>query len=190
MDRARYRRDQVKRLEAVRKYREENRDEINARARKRAAENPGHFKELARRSYQNHREQRIQDALKWQKQNPDRVAVRHAKRKARESGYRVAPAFQTRALERYRRCCAYCGVKLDLSDRKTPTGLHWDHVIPLSRGGRNTEGNLLPTCSRCNLGKGANFLMEFRAGRKGDKVTDLLKARQYLEWLIERESGE
>lgn len=29
-----------------------------------------------------------------------------------------------------------------------------------------------------------------RAGRKGDKVTDLLKARQYLDWLIERESGE
>lgn len=29
-----------------------------------------------------------------------------------------------------------------------------------------------------------------RAGRKGDKVTDLLKAKQYLEWLIERESGE
>lgn len=29
-----------------------------------------------------------------------------------------------------------------------------------------------------------------RAGRKGDKITDLLKARTYLDWLIERESGE
>ena len=29
-----------------------------------------------------------------------------------------------------------------------------------------------------------------RACRKGDKVTDLLKARKYLDWLIERESGE
>lgn len=26
-----------------------------------------------------------------------------------------------------------------------------------------------------------------RAGRKGEKMTDLLKAKQYLDWLIERE---
>ena len=26
-----------------------------------------------------------------------------------------------------------------------------------------------------------------RAGRKGDKLTDLRKAKQYLDWLIERE---
>ena len=29
-----------------------------------------------------------------------------------------------------------------------------------------------------------------RAGRKGDRVTDLLKAKRYLDWLIEKEQGE
>jgi len=29
-----------------------------------------------------------------------------------------------------------------------------------------------------------------RAGRKGDRMTDLLKAKQYLEWLIEKEQSE
>lgn len=29
-----------------------------------------------------------------------------------------------------------------------------------------------------------------RAGRKGDRLTDLLKAKQYLDWAIEKEQGE
>lgn len=29
-----------------------------------------------------------------------------------------------------------------------------------------------------------------RSGRKGDRMTDLLKAKQYLEWLIEKEQSE
>ena len=29
-----------------------------------------------------------------------------------------------------------------------------------------------------------------RAGRKGDRMTDLLKAKQYLDWLIEKEQSE
>lgn len=28
-----------------------------------------------------------------------------------------------------------------------------------------------------------------RAGRKGDKMTDLLKAKRYLDWMIEKENN-
>lgn len=41
--------------------------------------------------------------------------------------------------------CLYCGSKKDLTI---------DHVIPRSKGGKNTWDNLATCCSRCNLKKG------------------------------------
>lgn len=49
--------------------------------------------------------------------------------------------------------CAYCG--------RREARLHQDHVIPLSRGGRNDFSNVLPACARCNLLKGTRTLGEF-----------------------------
>jgi 5-methylcytosine-specific restriction endonuclease McrA len=43
--------------------------------------------------------------------------------------------------------CYYCHVKLD---SKTAT---MDHVIPISRGGRSTKGNVVPCCKECNSKK-------------------------------------
>lgn len=41
--------------------------------------------------------------------------------------------------------CVYCGTKQDLSI---------DHVIPRSRGGDNSWGNLVSCCKKCNTKKG------------------------------------
>ena len=42
----------------------------------------------------------------------------------------------------------------------TDTDLEWDHVVPLSRGGAHSTGNLRPTHERCNLRKHARPLSE------------------------------
>lgn len=63
--------------------------------------------------------------------------------------------------------CAYCG--LPMSKRRYP----WhpervatlDHVLPVSRGGRNQRGNLVAACFGCNQAKGAMTGDEFRATR-------------------------
>lgn len=47
--------------------------------------------------------------------------------------------------------CQYCGV-----DGETA-----DHVIPLTRGGTNDEGNLVATCLSCNSKKSNKFLAEW-----------------------------
>ena len=43
--------------------------------------------------------------------------------------------------------CHYCGRRVGIKK------LTMDHVIPLSRGGRSTKGNLVPCCKQCNTAK-------------------------------------
>ena len=43
--------------------------------------------------------------------------------------------------------CHYCGGKFP------PSELTMDHIVPLSRGGRSTKGNIVPCCKACNNDK-------------------------------------
>jgi len=50
--------------------------------------------------------------------------------------------------------CNGCGCEL-----KNP---HLDHVIPLSRGGTNTDDNVQLLCAPCNLSKGSKTMEEWK----------------------------
>ena len=43
--------------------------------------------------------------------------------------------------------CHYCGGKFP------PSELTMDHIVPLSRGGHSTKGNIVPCCKACNNNK-------------------------------------
>lgn len=73
-------------------------------------------------------------------------------------------------LERFEFRCAYCGRQGD--------GLTPDHVIPLSRGGNNSLGNIVPACGPCNLRKGARTPDE--AGLSFAVQFDALRSLQQL----------
>ena len=49
--------------------------------------------------------------------------------------------------------CAFCGT------RENPT---LDHIIPISRGGRHSVGNLQCLCASCNFSKHDSLMVEFR----------------------------
>lgn len=49
--------------------------------------------------------------------------------------------------------CAYCGAG---------KAEHRDHVIPITRGGTDSIGNILPSCAPCNLSKGRSTLSEWK----------------------------
>ncbi len=51
--------------------------------------------------------------------------------------------------------CYYCG------KRVKPSELTMDHLIPLSRGGTSTRGNLVPACKACNNKKRYLFPTEW-----------------------------
>ncbi|MFN3533810.1 MAG: HNH endonuclease [Desulfatiglandales bacterium] len=40
--------------------------------------------------------------------------------------------------------CYYCGKNVG------PQNLTMDHIVPLSRGGKTTKGNVVPACKECN----------------------------------------
>lgn len=66
-------------------------------------------------------------------------------------------------LEAHGNCCTHC---------KTTENLAIDHVIPLSRGGKNIRGNIQPLCESCNTSKGNKLPDEWAArsnGRKGGR---------------------
>lgn len=58
-----------------------------------------------------------------------------------------------RTLHRYRFRCAYCGESGLLT---------MDHVVPISRGGRHSIGNVVPACGPCNFGKHTSLAIEWR----------------------------
>lgn len=75
--------------------------------------------------------------------------------------------------------CVYCRdvFPIDL----TGAGLHLDHVVPRSQGGKDTPDNLVTACERCNTRKGA------RRGTFDRKQQ--ARARRATKRLINRELG-
>jgi len=51
--------------------------------------------------------------------------------------------------------CHYCGRNF------VPRELTMDHVVPVSRGGKTTKGNVVPCCKECNNTKKQLLTMEW-----------------------------
>lgn len=78
----------------------------------------------------------------WIEINKDEAHVRRERRKARE--LRKTRYFQ----ELFQRgTCHYCGGTFPENE------LTIDHIVPLSRGGRSTRGNMVVCCLSCNQRK-------------------------------------
>ncbi len=64
--------------------------------------------------------------------------------------------------------CYYCDCKLinpfKPKPKKTTKSIaHWEHIVPLVRGGRNSLDNLVWACKFCNLSKSDKLLTEWHA---------------------------
>lgn len=76
--------------------------------------------------------------------------IRRERQKARE----------LRASQWWKRQCAkgrchYCGGAAE------PKSLTMDHIVPISRGGKSTKGNVVPACKTCNNRKKQLLPMEW-----------------------------
>lgn len=106
------------------------------------------------------RERVLEKQREWQRRNRVRIAAYGAQRRSRlgtENGT-VEDRDWRRLVRRFDGRCAYCGIK----DRP----LTMDHILPISRDGRHTIGNVLPACKSCNSSKRDYLLVEWRARRQ------------------------
>lgn len=158
-ERARYAANPEGHRQKVREWREANKESVRARRRARYAADPEKWKKAAREWWAKHKAEkqahyqanraRIGDRNKaWAKANPDAVRAFNRNRKARlkgAEGTHTANDIEAQYIKQ-RGLCHWCGVD-------TGKLYHVDHVIPISRGGRNDPDNLVIACPRCNMSK-------------------------------------
>ena len=103
----------------------------------------------------------------WRDNNRDRIARTSSawaknnveKRRGYWQKYRslkVANSFEINNSEiekLYKSDCFYCGAPEDIT---------LDHVVPLSRGGRHSIGNIVPACGKCNYSKNNKTIVEWK----------------------------
>ena len=69
----------------------------------------------------------------------DENDIRRERQKARE--LRKSTWWQRKS---GRGICYYCSIQI------SPKQLTLDHIVPVSRGGKTTKGNCVPSCKECN----------------------------------------
>lgn len=136
------------------------------------AENKEHSRERDRLYRLAHMEEEAQRQARFRAGNPEKVALAqkryrqsHPERLNSKNGQRRA--IQNNAplndfdsfdwmelLVQWDERCAYCGQK--------GLKLEREHMIPLSRGGSHTKGNIVPSCQPCNVKKGTKTVDEYR----------------------------
>ena len=95
---------------------------------------------------------------RWRDENPEYHRLyKRAYKVLRANAVGTCTHDQAQArFDYYGGCCAYCRTALSGE-------WHWDHVIPLSRGGTAWPSNLRPACPDCNRRKCALPLSEWKA---------------------------
>jgi 5-methylcytosine-specific restriction endonuclease McrA len=154
--------------ERTRRWREKHPEKARATWQRWQAENPEKARENSRKSYAKHAEQERAKAAVKREANRDLIRQRSresywrdpSKQRHRRHLRRVAEAefvVLPKELRRlYSQPCAACGSMEDQS---------LDHVIPISKGGRHSIGNLQTLCLTCNVKKANRTIMEWRLGR-------------------------
>ena len=94
----------------------------------------------------------------WRKRNRDKVQTAKRNRRAilREAEGRHTHAEVWQMYEDQQGLCAYCETPLFGT-------FHVDHIIPVTKGGRNDWTNLAVTCPLCNMSKSDRTVEDFMA---------------------------
>ena len=97
---------------------------------------------------------------RWERSNPLKRRQKYMRYMARKRGASLGTVNYERILARAGYYCHICGGVV------TAETLHFDHVIPLSRGGSHTEENIKVSHGICNDRKGTRLLREMTPFQK------------------------
>ena len=114
---------------------------------------------------------------KWESENRLKLRPQKAKaarkRRAKEYNNGYENYTEQQVIELYGVTCYLCDEQVDLEASRQSgaqgweTGLHIDHLVPVSKGGPDTLENVRPTHGKCNLRKG--HTMPLTIGKNNDE---------------------
>lgn len=137
-------------------YVSRNREKTNANLRTWRQANPGKQSAYAKKSRNKDTDRAQQNLQRYYKKNPEFLKWKAQRRRARKKANGVFSVTRKEFIRLYAMPCIYCGAQSE----------HIDHVIPLSRGGRHSIGNLAPSCANCNLSKQDKFITEWKKSER------------------------
>lgn len=160
-----YRLANIDRVKAVKaEYQKENKGHIREHGIAYRAENSERIKKAKALYYEANKERERERSAayreihskeinargaQYKRENPEKVRIRNRNRyeQKRGNGGKLSLGIIFRLLKIQGNKCAICKVNLK------KTGHHLDHIVPVSRGGKNSDANVQITCPKCNLEK-------------------------------------
>lgn len=117
--------------------------------------------EKQKETYHTRRDAVIARVAEWVKQNPEKRRVislsYKARRRALEDGG-ISTGDLAKWIKAQKKVCYWCS-------KRCGRRFHVDHYIPLSKGGKHEECNLVISCPTCNLTKNARDPYDFALER-------------------------
>jgi 5-methylcytosine-specific restriction endonuclease McrA len=138
--------------------------------------NPDARAMIQARSYQKNKSKRQSYMAKYRRDNPEKIRTYISKRRAQMSDSSTWMVTEKDLSKMLNKPCSYCQIR---------SAVHIDHIIPLSKGGNHSVGNLTGACRGCNLSKGSMFVMEWRRRRERMDINLLAKEMRDRALLIE-----
>lgn len=161
-----------------------NRERALEKSREWRFENPEKHRQKAMNYYMANKDACIETRKAYYKKNKEKMDAWHkeyeAENKDKRKAWRIANRELKRLLENNRRLkivgVLSKGIVGALMDQQkglcngcksnlSVTRYHMDHIIPVSRGGKNIDSNIQLLCVKCNLSKGAKNFDEWQKGR-------------------------
>lgn len=144
-----------------RAYHWNNRDEILRKKREHREKNKDFINSKRNEKYKNITEEEYRKMLdrqnRWNQANKDIIRERKMRRKILKMNNGTFVILPKEIKRLYNSKCIYCGSQKNIT---------LDHIIPLTRGGTHSIGNLQPLCKSCNSSKNNKLMIEWLARKE------------------------